>query len=131
MVGEEAVGRRVATLWPHLNERQRRLLLGAEARELGRGSMSIVYEARDLASDRFVALKMMQQEFHYGERLRAMLREVAESVSRMTHWFGNSLVSWYSTFLGGSSFHEQNHPLDLIPIGPRIYSQKLANIFCF
>ena len=30
-----AVQRRIAALWPHLNERQRRLLLGAEARELG------------------------------------------------------------------------------------------------
>jgi transposase len=45
MVGEEAVGRRVATLWPHLNERQRRLLLGAEARELGRGGIAAVARA--------------------------------------------------------------------------------------
>jgi len=40
-----AAGRRIATLWPHLNERQRRLLLGAEARELGWGGVSAVARA--------------------------------------------------------------------------------------
>ncbi len=38
----ESVKRRIATLWPHLNERQRRLLLGSEARELGRGGVVAV-----------------------------------------------------------------------------------------
>ncbi len=38
----EGVQRRVTALWPHLNERQRRLLLGAEARELGWGGVSTV-----------------------------------------------------------------------------------------
>ena len=38
----EGVQRRIATLWPLLNERQRRLLLGVEARELGWGGVSTV-----------------------------------------------------------------------------------------
>ncbi len=38
----EGVQRRITSLWPHLNERQRRLLLGAEARELGWGGVSTV-----------------------------------------------------------------------------------------
>ncbi len=38
----EAVGRRIVTVWPHLTERGRRLLLGAEARELGWGGVSAV-----------------------------------------------------------------------------------------
>jgi DDE family transposase len=37
--------RRIETLWPHLNERHRRLLLGAEARELGWGGVSAVARA--------------------------------------------------------------------------------------
>ena len=37
-----AVQRRIAALWPHLSERQRRLLLGAEARELGWGGVTAV-----------------------------------------------------------------------------------------
>jgi len=38
----EGVQRRITTLWPHLDERQRRLLLGVEARELGWGGVSAV-----------------------------------------------------------------------------------------
>jgi len=36
----DAARRRIAGLWPELTERQRRLLLGVEARELGRGGVS-------------------------------------------------------------------------------------------
>ena len=43
MVG--AARRRISALWPHLSERQRRLLLGAEARELGWGGVSAVARA--------------------------------------------------------------------------------------
>lgn len=45
----EAAGRRIATLWPQLNERQRRLLLGAEARELGWGGVSAVARVTGVA----------------------------------------------------------------------------------
>jgi transposase len=41
----ESVGRRYAVLRPHLDERQRRLLLGTEAAELGRGGVKAVAEA--------------------------------------------------------------------------------------
>jgi transposase len=40
-----SVGRRYALLRPHLDERQRRLLLGTEAAELGRGGVKAVAEA--------------------------------------------------------------------------------------
>src|SRR5271170_114936 len=40
-----AIASRVAVMRPHLDERQRRLLLGAEARELGRGGIKTVAEA--------------------------------------------------------------------------------------
>ena len=39
------MGRRYAVLRPHLDERQRRLLLGTEAAELGRGGVKVVAEA--------------------------------------------------------------------------------------
>ena len=39
------MGRRYAVLRPHLDERQRRLLLGSEAAELGRGGVKVVAEA--------------------------------------------------------------------------------------
>src|SRR5213078_3877690 len=41
----EAAQRRMAGLWPYLNERQRRLLLGVEAREMGWGGVSAVAQA--------------------------------------------------------------------------------------
>ena len=37
--------RKFAGLWPHLNERQRRLVAGAEAKALGRGGVSVVARA--------------------------------------------------------------------------------------
>lgn len=45
VAAEEVLARKFAVLWPHLDERQRRLLMGAEARELGRGGISAVARA--------------------------------------------------------------------------------------
>jgi transposase len=42
---EEELARKFVVLWPHLDERQRRLVMGVEARELGRGGMSMVARA--------------------------------------------------------------------------------------
>jgi len=48
---EDAVARKTASLWPHLDERQRRLVLGAEARELGRGGVKLVAAAAGVSAD--------------------------------------------------------------------------------
>ena len=48
---EEAVARKYALLRPYLDERQRRLLLGAEAAELGRGGIRAVAEATGVHPD--------------------------------------------------------------------------------
>ena len=45
----EGVRRRITTMWPHLSERQRRLMLGVEARELGWGGVSSVARAAGVA----------------------------------------------------------------------------------
>ena len=50
-VVEDAVARKTASLWPHLDERQRRLVLGAEARELGRGGVKLVAAAAGVSPD--------------------------------------------------------------------------------
>jgi hypothetical protein len=47
----ESVARRYAALRAHLDERQRRLLLGAEASELGRGGITVVAEATGADAD--------------------------------------------------------------------------------
>lgn len=48
-VSDEPVARRYEALAPHLNERQRRLVLAAEAREMGRGGVSAVGRATGVA----------------------------------------------------------------------------------
>ena len=47
----ESVARRYAVLRPHLDERQRRLLLGVEASELGRGGIKAVARATGVHPD--------------------------------------------------------------------------------
>ncbi len=49
MESEVSVAARFAALAPHLNERQRRLWVGAEARVLGRGGVSLVARATGLS----------------------------------------------------------------------------------
>lgn len=48
---EELVARRYAELRPHLDERQRRLALGAEARAIGRGGIKLVAQAAEVHPD--------------------------------------------------------------------------------
>jgi len=48
-VDELALAEKFARVWPHLNERQRRLLAGAEAKAIGRGGMSAVSRASGLS----------------------------------------------------------------------------------
>jgi hypothetical protein len=48
-VSQEAVADMFAVLSPHLNERQRRLLAGAQARALGRGGVAMVARASGLS----------------------------------------------------------------------------------
>ena len=50
-VAVESLARRYEALGPHLTERQRRLWLGAEARELGAGGAVVVASAVGVAAD--------------------------------------------------------------------------------
>jgi serine/threonine protein kinase len=54
-------------------------------RELGRGSLSVVYEARQKDLGRMVAIRTMQQDIRYGKPLRVLFRDMAESVARLQH----------------------------------------------
>ncbi len=49
MPPEETLARKLGSLWPHLNERQRRLVAAAEARELGWGGVAAVCRAAGIS----------------------------------------------------------------------------------
>ena len=46
---EEVLAQKFADLWPHLNERQRRLVVGAEAKALGRGGVTAAARAAGIS----------------------------------------------------------------------------------
>jgi serine/threonine protein kinase len=60
--------------------------------ELGRSSVSIVYKARMTDSNRVVALKILDPQWGYGNKLLARLRATAEAMARFSHL---NLVSVY------------------------------------
>jgi serine/threonine protein kinase/predicted Zn-dependent protease len=53
--------------------------------ELGRGGMGVVYKARQLGLNRWVALKMIQSRAHAGARPLARFRREAEALGRLRH----------------------------------------------
>src|SRR2546430_9928018 len=48
-VDEAVLAQKFADLWPHLNERQRRLVVGAEAKAIGRGGVSAAARAASMS----------------------------------------------------------------------------------
>ena len=47
---EETLAAKFAALFPHLDERQRRLVMGAKARVLGHGGIKVVARAADVSA---------------------------------------------------------------------------------
>jgi len=71
------VARKCASLWPHLDERQRRLVLGAEAREVGRGGVTLLAAAAGVSPDT-VAKGLREGESGAAPTGRVRRRAVAE-----------------------------------------------------
>jgi len=68
----ESLGRRYAVLRPHLDERQRRLLLGTEAAELGRGGIKTVAAVTGVHPDTIArGLREIEGQPEPQQRVRA------------------------------------------------------------
>jgi hypothetical protein len=86
----ESLASRFEVLKPHLNERQRRLWLGAEAGELGSGGATVVARAAGVAGDtvrrgraELSRNSVMVEELGHGGRAgRRAVRTERRSVSR-------------------------------------------------
>jgi WD40 repeat protein/serine/threonine protein kinase len=77
---------RAADPAPDALELQRPAVPGYEIlRELGRGGMGVVYQARQLALHRTVALKMIRTGPHAGPKEIARFRAEAEVIARLQH----------------------------------------------
>lgn len=59
---------------------------------LGVGGMAVVYKARDRVLDRYVAIKIMKEEFAGDEEFRRRFRNESQAVAKLSH---NNIVSVY------------------------------------
>ena len=82
---EESLAAKFAVLFPHLDERQRRLLMGAEARALGHGGIRLVARA---AGVREATVALGVTELDSGE----------EPLGR-ARWPGGGVSGWPTSIL--------------------------------
>lgn len=67
---------------------------------LGVGGMAVVYKARDRVLDRFVAIKIMKDEFSNDEEFRRRFRNESQAVAKLSH---NNIVSIFDVSPSNSS----------------------------
>lgn len=63
----------------------------------GVGGMAVVYKARDRVLDRFVAIKIMKEEFANDEEFRRRFHNESQAVAKLSH---NNIVSVYDVSQG-------------------------------
>ena len=83
-------------------------------RRLGKGGMSVVYEAEDLDNDRQVALKMMSHRLVYNDEAQEQFQREADIVQSLKH---PNIVQVYDRF---SAFHTCFMVMQLCP-GQTLY----------
>ena len=81
VVTEQALEGKFAVLWPHLDERQRRLVMGVEAREWGRGGISAVARAAGVSVP---TVRKAVREVESGPEPTDRIRAVGGGRKRLT-----------------------------------------------
>ena len=69
---------------------------------LGVGGMAVVYKARDRVLDRFVAIKIMKEEFSNDEEFHRRFRNESQAVAKLSH---NNIVSIFDVSPSNSPVH--------------------------
>ena len=64
---------------------------------LGVGGMAVVYKARDRVLDRYVAIKIMKDEFAHDEEFLRRFHNESQAVAKLSH---NNIVSVYDVSQG-------------------------------
>jgi transposase len=71
LIADEALGRRIELLFPHLDERQRRIYAAAEARSLGRGGVTAVARVSGMSRSTVQkAVEELDRGFEVSPRVR-------------------------------------------------------------
>ena len=105
----ESAARRYAVLRPHLDERQRRLVLGVEARELGRGGIRAVAEATGVHPD--TVTRYIRQAGGHAQQRHEELVAFIESImsGQLVHEYTkNQMVVRYVTLESWYELKERN-----------------------
>ena len=120
----QVLAAKFAVIFPHLDERQRRLLAGAQARALGRGGnrfvaraagVSVASVSRALNGHENVTDVTRKRIVEVAARLRYMPNDAARSlITRRTHTIGAILPD-----LHGEFFSELIRGIDLFRHGIR------------
>src|SRR6266699_733459 len=101
-VTQEMLAAKYGSIFPHLDERQRRLLLGAEARALGHGGIRLVARAADERGDPMTPLRWTTKSTRNlaGELTAAGHPVSADTVDKLLHEQGFSLQGNAKTIEG-------------------------------
>lgn len=92
-------------------------------REVGRGSMGVVYQARDPMIDRLVAVKVLRQDPSAGQDFAQRFLKEAKAIGRLSH---PGIVTIYDVESDGGSLYIAMEYLEGVPLADLIHHGGLG-----